>query len=148
MTPHTDDDQQTVTGLLETFAQGWNAASGATLASVFAADADFINVMGLHARGREMIAEGHDQLFATVFRGTRLTPQIDAIRFLRPDVATVEATLRLQTADGQPFMGPGSKAGFVATKDGDAWSIAVFRNMIPFVRPAAGSVERSLGAQA
>jgi uncharacterized protein (TIGR02246 family) len=143
-------DQQTVTGLLDTFAQGWNAASGATLASAFAADADFINVMGLHARGREVIAQGHDELLATVFRGTRMTPQIDAIRFLRPDVATVEATLRLQTADGQPFMGmaSGSKAGFVATKENGAWSIAVFRNMIPFVRPAAGSVERSLGAHA
>jgi hypothetical protein len=39
-----------------------------------------------------------------------------------------------------------TKAGYVATKDGDTWSIAVFRNMVPFVRPAAGPVERSLEA--
>ena len=142
-----------VTRLLEIIASGWNAASGTTLASAFADEADFVNIMGLHARGRDVIARGHDEILATVFRGTRMTAVVDSVRFLRPDVATVEATLSLQDADGQPFAGPFNsqmpftKAGYVATKDGDTWSIAVFRNMVPFVRPAAGPVERSLGAR-
>ena len=36
-----------VARLLETIASGWNAGSGATYASAFSEDADFINVMGL-----------------------------------------------------------------------------------------------------
>src|SRR5258707_15302522 len=141
-----------VTRLLEIIASGWNAASGTALASAFADEADFINIMGLHGRGRDVIARGHDEILATIFRGTRMTAVVDSVRFLRPDVATVEATLSLQNTDGQPFTGPfpapmpHTKAGYVATKDGDAWSIAVFRNMVPFVRPAAGPVERSLEA--
>jgi len=79
--------------------------------------------MGLHGRGREVIARGHDEILATIFRGTRMTAVVDSVRFLRPDVATVEATLTLQGADGQPFAGssqapmPPTKAGYVATKE-------------------------------
>jgi uncharacterized protein (TIGR02246 family) len=143
-----------VTSLLDIIASGWNAASGATLASAFGDEADFINIMGLHGRGREVIARGHDEILSTIFRGTRMTAVVDSVRFLRPDVAAVEATLSLQGPDGQPFTFgdpsrppvPHTKAGYVATKDGDTWSIAVFRNMVPFARPAAGPVERALEA--
>src|SRR5690349_3974423 len=141
-----DTDSAELAELVATFARGWNAGSGALLAGAFAEDADFINIMGLHARGRDLIARGHDEILATIFHGTRLTAAVDAIRFIRPDVAAVEATFTLQMADGQPFTGPASrsKPGFVATKDAGGWSIVVFRNMVPFARPAAGPLERSL----
>jgi uncharacterized protein (TIGR02246 family) len=136
-----------LTGLIDTFVEGWNAGSGGRLAGAFAADADFTNVMGLRAHGRDVIAGGHDEILAAVFRGTRLEAAINQVRYLRPDVAAVDVTLTLRGADGRPVaMLPAgqSSAGFVATRDGGTWSIAVFRNMIPFARPAAGPVERSL----
>ena len=136
-----------LTGLIDTFVQGWNAGSGERLAGAFAADADFTNVMGLRAHGRDVIAQGHNEIFATVFRGTRLEAAISQIRYLRPDVAAVDVTLTVRGADGQPMaMLPAgqSSAGLVATREAGTWSIAVMRNMIPFTRPAAGPVERSL----
>jgi hypothetical protein len=42
------------------------------------------------------------------------------------------------------FTGGQSSAGFVATRESGSWAIAVFRNMVPFTRPPAGAVERSL----
>jgi uncharacterized protein (TIGR02246 family) len=144
---NTDRDEAALSGLVTTFVQGWNAGSGEQLAGAFALDADFTNVMGLRAHGRDVIARGHDEILATVFRGTQLDATITQIRYLRPDVAVVDVTLTLRTADGQPFtMSPAgqSSAGLVATRDGGTWAIAVFRNMIPFARPAAGAVERSL----
>ena len=140
-------DQAELSGLVDTFVQGWNAGSGERLAAAFAPDADFTNVMGLRAHGRAVIAGGHDEILATVFRGTRIDATVDQIRGLRPDVAVVDVTLTLRGADGQPVaMLPGgySSAGFVATRESGTWAIAAFRNMIPFARPAAGPVERSL----
>jgi uncharacterized protein (TIGR02246 family) len=143
----TPRDEAELTGLVDTFVQGWNAGSGEGLARAFALDADFTNVMGLRAHGRDLIARGHSEILATVFRGTRLDAAINQIRYLRPDVAVVDITLTLRGADGQPLAmfptGP-SSAGVVATRDAGTWAIAVFRNMIPFARPAAGAVERSL----
>jgi uncharacterized protein (TIGR02246 family) len=143
----TEHDDAGLSGLVKTFVQGWNAGSGEQLARAFAPDADFTNVMGLRAHGRDVIARGHDEILATVFRATQLDSTINQIRYLRPDVAVVDVTLTLRTADGQPFaMLPAgqSSAGLVATRESGTWTIAVFRNMIPFARPAAGAVERSL----
>jgi hypothetical protein len=69
------------------------------------------------------------------------------VRFLGSDVAVLDATFTLTHLDGRLFeMGPAghSKAELVATKEQGRWSIAVFRNMIPFVRPLAGPLERSI----
>ncbi len=112
----------------------------------FAEDADFTNIMGLRAHGRDVIARGHDEILATFFKGTRLHSEIDQIRFVRPDVAVVDASWMLRTPDGEPFPIKRSSMGLVATKDNGVWSIAVLRNMIPFERPVAGPIERSLAA--
>jgi uncharacterized protein (TIGR02246 family) len=141
------NDDVALRGLVDTFVQGWNAASGAALAEAFAVDADFINVMGLRARGRDVIARGHDEILSTVFRGTHLTAAVESVRFLRPDVGTVGATLTMSQADGQPhplLPKGGSKASFVATKEHGTWLIAAFCNLIPFARPIAGPVEGAL----
>jgi len=134
-----------VARLLRVFVDGWNAGSGGRLAEAFAADADFTNVMGLRARGRDVIARGHDEILSGFFKGTRAAGQVDAIRFARPDVAIVEATLTLERADGRRVRGPArSKVKYVAVRSAEAWSIVSFTNMIPFERPTAGPVERLL----
>jgi len=140
-------DEREIRGLIEAFAEGWNGQDGLACARPFAEDADFINIMGLKARGREVIGRGHEEILATVFRGTKLNYAIESIRFVRPDVAVGDATLRLHYADGAPFPMRASSAGFVAGKQRGQWSIVVFRNMIPFERPAAGPMERALAEQ-
>jgi hypothetical protein len=60
----------------------------------------------------------------------------------------MDVTFRLQYEDGRPFMlerYPGhTSAGLVAAKDAGAWSIVVFRNMVPFERPPAGPLEETM----
>jgi uncharacterized protein (TIGR02246 family) len=141
-------DEAAIRALLDQFIEGWNTASGAVLASPFALDAEFINIMGLRVRGRDLIARGHDELFETVFFGTRLAGGVESVRFLRPDVAYADGVLTLQNSDGSPHnMLDRALPAFIAVKEGGAWSIAIFRNMIPFERPPAGPLERSLGAR-
>jgi uncharacterized protein (TIGR02246 family) len=143
MLPRTDEAE--LAGLLETFTTGWNAGSGDALARAFAEDADFTNVMGLRAHGREVIARGHDEILATIFKGTRSTGVVEQIRLVRPDVAVVDAKLTVEGLEGLHIPGPVmAKAKFVATKEDGTWSIVSFTNAIPFQRPAAGPVERRL----
>jgi conserved hypothetical protein len=142
------DDEMEIRGLVDAFTEGWNAQDGAACARPFAADADFTAVTGLKARGREMIAQGHREILATVFRGTRLSGQVNDIRFVRPDVAVADVTFRVRGRDGEPLFGvERTSAGMVVANDGSAWSILVFRNMVPFDRPAAGPLETELLAK-
>jgi uncharacterized protein (TIGR02246 family) len=141
-------DEAAVRALLDEFIEGWNSGSGSSLARPFAADAEFTNIMGLKVRGRALIARGHDELFETVFFGTRLSGGVESVRFLRRDVAYADAVLELQNSDGTPHdMLSRALPAFIAVKEGESWSIVVFRNMIPFERPPAGPLERSLSSR-
>ena len=145
MTP--TQDEASIRKLVDGLVAGWNAQDGTAFARPFAADADFTNVMGLRAHGREVIARGHDEVFATVFKGTTLTPAIEQVRFFRPDVAVAEVVFTLRQKDGTPWRGyPRTIASLTAVREDGTWAIAVFRNMVPFERPAAGPVERALAA--
>jgi hypothetical protein len=85
------------------------------------------------------------EILSTVFGGTQLSATVESIRFVPPDVAVVDVTMRLRYEDGRAFM-PGrypgySSAELVVAKDGGRWSIIAFRNLVPFGRPAAGPLE-------
>jgi uncharacterized protein (TIGR02246 family) len=141
-----NSDEAAVRALLDEFIEGWNEASGVRLARPFAPDAEFINIMGLRVRGRDLIARGHDELFETVFFGTRLSGQVETVRLLAPEIAYADGVLNLQNSDGTPHnITERALPAFIATKENGVWSILIFRNMIPFDRPAAGPLERSLG---
>jgi uncharacterized protein (TIGR02246 family) len=136
-------DEMAIEGLVQTFVDGWNAGDGATCARGFAADADFIAITGLKAKGRDAIAKGHDEILSTLYRGSRNSAKVESIRFLRPDVAVADVTFRF-VGDVRPFDLEQTSCGLVCTKEDGGWSIVVFRNMIPFGRPAAGPMEREL----
>ena len=134
-------NETAIRGLIDTLVAGWNAADAGKLASVFTADADF-TISGRRTRGRELIARGHDEILRTIYRGTKNSAEVESIRFLRPDVAVVDATFMLRNQDGSlPFGIAHTSAGIIATEEGGVWSIAVLRNMVPLARPAAGPVE-------
>lgn len=137
-------DEAAICRLVDLFTEGWNAKKGETCARPFALEADFINIMGLKACGRDLIARGHDEILSTIFRDTRISSTVESLRFIRPDVAVVDVTFTLQAQGKGPLPFTKSSAGLVVTKEGDSRSIVNFRNMIPFERPAAGPLERAL----
>lgn len=134
--------QQTPTTPIEIFVNSWNTADAKQLASVFAEDADFTAVNGLRAHGRESIGKGHEELFRTLFRGTKLAVEVIAVRALANELAAVEAEFTYPNG-----ILPGvtrALASYVARNRQGRWEIVIFRNMIPFERPVAGPVEREL----
>ena len=138
-------DEIAIHGLIDTFVVGWNDGDGQRLASVFTQEADFTAITGLHGRGREVIARGHDEILSTIYRGTKLSSSVELVDFLRPDVALINAKFFL-TKNGQTFF-PGvthTSCGIIALRNEGAWQLVAFRNMVPFVRPAAGPVEHEL----
>jgi|SRR5579872_1935165 len=143
----TDANEIAIRGLIDTFVDGWNAADGEKLAAAFTEDANFTAITGLHARGRTLIARGHNEILSTVYRGTRNSGSIQSIHYLRPDVAVVDARFTLRHPDGALVFGiPFSSAGIIATNDDGVWRIAVFRNMVPFARQEPGPLEQQLTA--
>jgi uncharacterized protein (TIGR02246 family) len=73
-----------------TLIESWNRHDAKAFSSIFSAEADFTNVFGMKAKGRDEIERFHDPLFAIMFRDSRLSEVGMSTRQIRTDVATVD----------------------------------------------------------
>ncbi|MET7602637.1 SgcJ/EcaC family oxidoreductase [Streptomyces avermitilis] len=131
----TQDDARAIRALWAEMARGWAAGDAALFAASFAEDCDFTTVRGDKPLGRIGIAAGHDALFHGPYAGTALDARVVAVRFLRPDLATVEAESTITDPAGLPLATTHALAVVERTAE-RRWSIRAFHNMIPAPRPA------------
>jgi uncharacterized protein (TIGR02246 family) len=107
---------------------GWNAKSGAQFAKPFADDADYVVINGLYLKGREAVAQAHQDIFDTVYKESTLSLSVRQVRMLRADVAVVHVN-----ATNKVGRDAGTRVGqaiitLVMTKEAGAWKIAAFQN--------------------
>ena len=91
-------DEAAVRAVIEAFIDSWNRHDMRTLAALFAADADFVDVFGNWFRDRKSIERALAQRHATIFRSSRFTEKDVAVRFHKPDLAIVHAVIELSGA--------------------------------------------------
>jgi len=124
-------DRSSIEARLAALERAWNLHDARAFAAVFAEDADFVNVFGMPAKGRKAIEEFHAPIFATMFRESRLSLVEKRVRFLRDDVAAVDACWEMTGArdpQGNPWPRRRGLLSFVATRDG-GWRFDVAHNM-------------------
>jgi uncharacterized protein (TIGR02246 family) len=80
-----------IRAVLAALVEAWNQHDAQIFSVVFAEDADFTNVRGMSAHGRADIAKFHVPVFATVASVSQLKIVDSRIRFIKPDVAAVDA---------------------------------------------------------
>ena len=116
---------QTIAAALTT---AWNTADGKAFAAQFTADADFVNIFAMHGVGRDAIAQAHQAIFDTIYKGSSNLFTVKAVRALNDDIAIAHIGARLQVPSG-PLAGELSAlATAVIVRDGDAWRIVAFHN--------------------
>jgi len=106
----------------------WNAMDGAAFAAPFAEDADFVNILGEHFRGRERIAAGHVGIFQTIYAGSTVSMKLERVRLLRPDVALAHVHSMLDVPQGLLAGRQVARFSLVLTRGSGGWEIAGFHN--------------------
>ena len=74
--------QQVATEVLGRLEKAWNDGDGAAFGAVYTDDATFVTVRGEWVPGRRAIAEGHAQIFRTIYAGSTNQMELVAIRAL------------------------------------------------------------------
>lgn len=122
-------DEAAIRTLFEHVVTAWNAGDAAAFASAFAPDADFVNVYGMHERGRDKIQAAHAFLFRSVFAGSTNRYDVRSIRALSPDVALVHIEASLNVPAG-PMAGlrHALPSAVLTRTSGGGWAIAAFQN--------------------
>ena len=110
------------------FVAAWNRGDSAAIAALFVPDADFINVLGTHERGREAIEAGHREILNTVYWRSRNQYTVRAIRPLSDDLVVVFADALLAFTMNGAERALAACPTLVLKRDGERWRIVVFQN--------------------
>lgn len=118
-----------VAPLVRGLQDAWNAGDAARFAAPFADDADFVNVYGMYAHGRDAIRAGHEGIFRSIYAGSRVEYRVKSARRLRGDVALVHLHAHLSVPAG-PMAGENDAlpSMVLVREGGGEWRIASFHN--------------------
>ncbi len=126
------EDDQTIRKTVAGFEEAWNAHDMKALGKLFAEDAEFINVVGMHWRGRDAIVAAHAAFHETAFRDCRLKTDAVEVRSLGGGHAVAVATVTQDgytTPAGQVVPKGQFRMTFVLSKTSDGWKIAHGHNV-------------------
>jgi uncharacterized protein (TIGR02246 family) len=114
-------DQEDVAALVDEIEAAWNSHDMGRFAACFAADADFVNVVGAWWRGREEIEAQHAARHADRFENSTMSLELAAFKEVGPEIGVMHVRWQL---DGHGVSGPRRTTG---TRRG-IWSWTVRRH--------------------
>ncbi len=124
-------ETQDVERVVRSFGEFWNRHDMDAFARLFAADAQFVNVVGLWWKGRDEIKGAHAATHATLFRNSTLDVREVAVRILKPDVAIARTPWRLTGHVGPSGEKLPERKGILVTvmmREGAEWKIVDAQN--------------------
>lgn len=143
--PLTMEAQSEILLVIKALSDSWNSHDMATYAAQFAEDADFVNVLGMHWKGRAQIEAAHVQVHRTIFRNSKLKTLNCSLRPLAPGVVLTHVRWEMtghESPSGVLFaeVRRGVITGVFIEQDG-RWPIAAFQNtdIVPMSLPEAKS---------
>lgn len=125
------DDEREITALFANLLDDWARGDGGSYGSRFTETVEYVAFDGSLTQGREAVAKSHQALFDRWLKGTRLTGQIESIRFLgaATDVALIHATgSTILAGEERPRRSRDSIQTLVVVKDRGAWRFTAFHN--------------------
>ena len=141
-------DSADVKGVASAFVGAWNVHDMDALAKLFAADADFVNVVGMWWRDRETIRTAHMQTHQTIFKTSTLAMDSTTVKFLSSDIAVAHMTWTLSghlAFDGKPGLPRHGILSFVMKREGKDWLIESAQNtdIVPEVAKMLQGLQKS-----
>jgi uncharacterized protein (TIGR02246 family) len=125
-------DEQAVRKLPQTFCDAWAMHDGHELAKIMADDVDFVTVATTYLHGRSDFEKFHVRLLSGRFKESTNTPLQTTVRFLRPDMAVVHWSWKIEgdkNFDGRRRQEPRyGMMTMVAEKRSGTWLVIVAQN--------------------
>jgi len=117
------EDEQAIRDQLARFYEGYNEHDADKMVSIYADDADHINVFAEWRKGKPAVREALKRLHAGPGKNDHKTYTIEKIRFIKPDVAVIQVrSLSKPCACG-------NLSTFVMTKESGKWLVVSFANV-------------------
>ena len=125
------EDAKAIHQLVDTFESGWNSHDMNAIGSIFSEDAEFINVVGMHWRGKNAIVKAHAVYHETSFKDCKLHTDEVNVRPIGPNHAVVVWILTqdtFTTPAGDVVPKHQNINTFVVAKQGQTWRVVHGQN--------------------
>jgi uncharacterized protein (TIGR02246 family) len=125
-------DDESIRSVVMGFERAWNTHDMELLATLFREDSEFINVVGMHWRGRDAVVKAHAIFHEIMFKDCRLKTDDIALRPLGADCALAVVTYTqdaFTTPGGQVMPETQTKLSYVFAKSAGEWKIAHGHNV-------------------
>jgi uncharacterized protein (TIGR02246 family) len=116
--------------IVEQLEAAWNASDSAAWAALFAEDADFVHILGMHFTGRAAIEQGHRVIFDTIYKGSHIQFTVQKVRFVGPDVAIVFVLSSLVFYENGAERRAQARPTLVVERRDGVWVIVAFQNTL------------------
>ena len=123
-------DEAALRALPQQFSAAWAKHDGRELAKLMAPDVDFVNVSAIWLHGADF-EKYHSRILSGRMRNSTLVPVEVAVRFLKPDLATVRWSWKDQgdvDDAGRPQPPRYGLMTMVAQKTRGSWSVVAAQN--------------------
>jgi uncharacterized protein (TIGR02246 family) len=127
-----EGDRSAIRAVIKGYTHAWNQNGGKGFSNGFTEDADFVNIFGMHFKGKAEIEDRHLQILQNLMKGSSLKILDIRVREAKPGVAIALVHWSL---DGyrNPFCEKPSEVReglftHVFIKEADAWKITASQN--------------------
>ena len=124
-------EKSAVEKTLAGFTHAWNVHDMDALASLVTEDADWVNVVGMHWRGKADIVKAHKAFHAVMFRAVSMHEIDCQITEIAPGVVVAFATSRVDdysTPDGRRIVDPHTRTTWVLIEQDGRWLVRSAHN--------------------
>ena len=112
----------------DALSEAWKNGDGKAFAQWCTDDVDFINLLGMHVKGRDAVADLHEKIFHGPYQGSTVAFTIESVRAIAPDTVLAIVPSRIDAPTG-PVKGTVlSIASILLVRDGERWKLANFHN--------------------
>jgi uncharacterized protein (TIGR02246 family) len=126
------EDDAAIRKVFADYEAAWNTHDMKAIAKLFREDAECINIVGMHWRGRDAIEKAHAAFHETHFKNHQFKTDTVELRSLDGGhaIAVVTTTNDAFLApDGRTFSKAQNRQTYVLIKDADGWKVAHFHNV-------------------
>jgi uncharacterized protein (TIGR02246 family) len=119
-----------IEALLKRLSDAWARGDGRAYGNLFCDDAQYVEAPGRRVRGRAAIAQSHQRIFDSFFKGTCVaTPAPPVIRQIAADVVLVESSGAVIFAgEDETSVPPNGLMTMVIKRHAEGWCIVSFQN--------------------
>ena len=125
MATPTPPGEAEVRNLLKAVTTAYNQADAKELAAQFTDDAALFDPDGEEVRGRDSIGRHYAEAFGNG-PTCKISGEVEAVRFLSPDVASVVGRFQLEDEEGTALSS--GRYSLIAVRKGDQWRLAELRD--------------------